>query len=320
MQNQHELVIRIGDPATDDYDVFARLLNAAQDGRATGDVIREWDTKNKIDDDVIFRYAACIDDAVIGYAIVYKPATAQKNRFTVWMTIDENHRKQGFGTTFYDFLLEKAIEHGATEIGSECMDNSPESLAFAEKRGFTIRRHLFESELDLSTFDASQWQSVVDEVKAQGIRFSSLAGEGNTEEAQYKLFELNAATAKDNPASDGTYKQTFENFQAKIVNAHWFRADGQLLAIDGERYAGLGAVGFEQDDITAYNAFTGIDRDYRGRKIAQALKVLGIQFAQEQGCTCIITDNDSENAPMLAVNTKLGYQRKPGIYLLIKQI
>ena len=73
------------------------------------------------------------------------------------------------------------------------------------------------------------------------VRF--LDGEGNTEKAQYKLFELNAATARDNPSSDGTYKQTFENFKKKIVQAHWFRSDGQLLAIDGERFVGLGAVG-----------------------------------------------------------------------------
>ena len=266
MQQQHELTIRLGDITTDDYDRFAHLLNAVRNEAISGDVIRNWDNKNKIAEDLIFRYAACIDEQVIGYGIVYYPATAQKPRFMVWLTIDEAYRGQGFGSQFYDFLADKAIEHGGTEFASDCRDNDPLSLAFAEKRGFTIRRHSFDSVLDLETFDASPFQSVIEEVKAQGIRFSSLAGEGNTEEAQFKLFELNAAAARDNPSSDGTYKQTFENFKAKIVNAHWFRADGQLLAIDGDRYVGLGAIGFEDDGITAYNAFTGINKDYRGRK------------------------------------------------------
>ena len=320
MQNQKELLIRPGDITTDDYDIFARLYNAVSTMQISGDIIRDWDKTNRLADDMILRYAACLDDTVIGYGIVYHPATAQKPRMTVWVTIDEAYRNQGFGAQFYDFVANKAIEQGATEFASDCSDDDPISLAFAEKRGFAIRRQSFESILDLETFDPAPLLPLVEEVKAQGIRFSSLAGEGNTEEAQYKLFELNAATARDNPSSDGTYKQTFENFQAKIVNAHWFRADGQLLAIDGERYVGLGAIGFEDDGISAYNAFTGIDKDYRGRKIAQALKVLGAQFAKEEGRNRIITDNDSQNAPMLAVNEKLGYQRVPGQYWLIKTV
>jgi RimJ/RimL family protein N-acetyltransferase len=109
------------------------------------------------------------------------------------------------------------------------------------------------------------------------------------------------------------------NFEAKVLQAHWFRADGQILAVDGERYVGLGAVGFEPDGITAFNAFTGVDKAYRGRGIAQALKILAAQYAQTNGARVIVTSNDSENAPMLAVNDKLGYVRQPGPYWLVKQ-
>jgi hypothetical protein len=31
------------------------------------------------------------------------------------------------------------------------------------------------------------------------------------------------------------------------------------------------------------------------------------------------TSNDSENAPMLAVNDRLGYSRLPGVYALVKR-
>lgn len=320
MQQQNELIIRPGDITTDDYDIFASLLNAVNMTSISGDIIRGWDKNNKLEDDLNLRYAACVDDSVIGYGIVYYPAILEKPRLTVWLTIDEAYRGQGFGSQFYDFLANKALEHGATEFSSDCSANDAISLTFAEKKGFSIRRHYFKNTLDLETFDPEPLLPVVEEVKAQGIRFSSLAEEGNTEEAQYKLFQLNATTAHDNPSSDGTYKETFENFKSKIVNAHWFRAEGQLLAIDEERYVGLGAVGIENDGITAYNAFTGVDKDYRGRKIAQALKVLGAQLAKEWGMTKIVTDNDSQNAPMLAVNRKLGYQRTPGMYLLIKTI
>lgn len=313
-----ELTIRLGDINTDDYDHFARLLNAVQREIVDGDTLRNWDRNNKAEEDIHFRYAACLDETIVGYGTLFLMATAQKPSFIIWLTIAEEYRQHGYGAKFYDFLAEQAIEHGATEFSSKCQDDDEVSLSFAEKRGFSIRRHIYESILDLDTFDPTQWSSLIDEVKAQGIRFSSLTQEGNTDEALYKLFELNATTAGDNPTSDGTYKQTFENFKSKIASAYWFRPDGQLLAIDGEQYVGLGAIGFEDDGITTRNAFTGVDRDYRGRKIAQALKVIGAKFAQEQGAKRLVTTNDSLNEPMLAVNGKLGYQRTKGIYLLLK--
>jgi GNAT superfamily N-acetyltransferase len=67
----------------------------------------------------------------------------------------------------------------------------------------------------------------------------------------------------------------------------------------------------------AYNATTGVIRAYRGRKIAQALKALAACYARQHGAREIGTDNDSLNAPMLAVNRKLGYQPQSGKYLLV---
>lgn len=319
MQDHKELIIRRGDPTNKDYEDFARLINATMSRPITGDTMRQQDN-NKLSEDILQRYAACINDNVIGYGVLYRAATAQKPTINAWLTIEQAYRKQGLGTKLYQFLSEKASAYDVTQIASYCSDEDVNSFAFAQKRGFDIRRHIYESILDLTTFDVTQWLDIVEEVRSQGIRFSSLAQEGNTQAALFKLYQLNAETAQDNPTYDGTYKQTFENFKAKIANAHWFRADGQWLAIDGDRYIGLGAIGFEEDGITASNAFTGVDREYRGRKIALALKVVGAKFAQEQGATRLITTNDSANAPMLAINQKLGYQRTVGEYLLRKSM
>ena len=53
---------------------------------------------------------------------------------------------------------------------------------------------------------------------------------------------------------------------------------------------------------------------WRGRGIALALKLLAIRAARRYGARYLRTNNDSENAPMLAVNRKLGYQPAPGYY------
>ncbi len=45
-----------------------------------------------------------------------------------------------------------------------------------------------------------------------------------------------------------------------------------------------------------------------------------IRYAQAQGAHTIRTNNDSLNAPMLAINEKLGYGPQPGKYLLTRQM
>ena len=65
---------------------------------------------------------------------------------------------------------------------------------------------------------------------------------------------------------------------------------------------------------------TGVDRQFRGRNLALALKLLSIQYAKRHSILYLETSNDSANAPMLAINAKLGYQRQYGVYTLIKSL
>jgi GNAT superfamily N-acetyltransferase len=311
-----ELCIRRA--SSKEYDRLAVLLNAVDDSGITGDSLRDWDTRLTAED-IHRRYVASLAGAVIGYGVVYKPASAQNSRFLVWVTVDAAHRGQGHGARFYDELARIARNLGATSFSSECRDDDPIALAFAERRGFVIRRHLFQSELYLSNIDLAPLLPLVEQVRAQGIHFTSLAHEGETDEALYKLYVLNTQTSLDNPSDDGTYRQTFEQFQQSVVKACWFRPGGQILAVDGDRYVGLAAIGISDDGANAFNAYTGVDAEYRGRKIAQALKVLGVQFAINAGAQRLRTSNDSENAPMLAVNDRLGYRRLAGVYALVKR-
>lgn len=310
--------LHIRSARSNEYDRLADLMNAVENSGVTADAMRDWDAR-LTSEDIHRRYAATLDRVVIGYGVVFKAASAQIPRFLVWLTVDAAHRRQGYGARFYDVLARIARDCGATEFNSECRDDDPEGLGFARRRGFDIKNHLFQSELDLSTFDLGAFLPVVEQVKAQGIRFTSLAGEGQTDEALHKLYVLNTQTSLDNPSHDTTYHQTFDQFREYVVKARWFRAAGQILAVDGDRYVGLAAVGLSADGMTAFNAFTGVDADYRGRKIAQALKVLAVQFAMGEGVGHLRTHNDSTNAAMLAVNDRLGYRRLSGVYQLIRR-
>jgi RimJ/RimL family protein N-acetyltransferase len=60
-----------------------------------------------------------------------------------------------------------------------------------------------------------------------------------------------------------------------------------------------------------YQGITGPRREYRGRGLARALKLRTIEYARAQGKREIRTWNDTLNAPMLAINVKLGFVRQP---------
>ena len=102
-----------------------------------------------------------------------------------------------------------------------------------------------------------------------------------------------------------------------MIQAPWFRREGQLLALDGDQWVGMAAVSVFPEFGTAYNLHTGVLPAYRRRKIATSLKVLAIRYARQNGMHTLLTDNNLRNAPILAINRKLGYKPQPGTYTLI---
>ncbi|MGE5676076.1 MAG: GNAT family N-acetyltransferase, partial [Mycobacterium leprae] len=110
----------------------------------------------------------------------------------------------------------------------------------------------------------------------------------------------------------------FEDWYNFVSGADWFRPEACLYAMDGDRMVGMAAMSLRKDGDTPYlyHNMTGVLQEYRGRGIALALKVLGLQVARKLGAVYLKTDNDERNAPMLAINRKMGFRPLPGTYFL----
>jgi GNAT superfamily N-acetyltransferase len=232
--------------------------------------------------------------------------------FDVQVLVHPAWRQQGVGGLLSQDALQFSQTQGATRLQGRVRDNCEPCLRFAQRQGFLIERHLFESTLDLATFDERPFVGHIEAVEATGIRFFTLADLGNKEEAQWRLYTLNDRVDRDTPGYQGWL--SFEEFQTQVCGASWYRAEGQIVAAEGEAWIGMAAVGFFESTQSMYNMMTGVDRPYRGRGIALALKLLTIRYARAYHARYLRTHNDSENAPMLAINRKLGYQPKPGLY------
>jgi GNAT superfamily N-acetyltransferase len=311
------ITLRILDPQTD-YERVAEIINVYEPEPVTAERMAEWDARDF--DGQIRRRTVAVDASghIVGYGAVMHTPWMKAGNFQLQALVDPAYLKQGIGTRLHADNLEIARQNGATSLMAWVFEDQTAGVRFAEKHNFTVERHIFESTVDLKTFDESRFSGVIEAVEASGIRLFSLADAGNTVEALHKLWDVNYRTYLDDPASSGEFPN-FEEFQ-KVTSENWFRPDGQLLAADGDIYIGLSAVGYFKDSNSAYNMMTGLLPAYRGRKIAQALKLLSIRAALRWGADYIRTNNDSQNAPMLAINRKLGYVAQPGGYRMVKSL
>ena len=282
------------------------------------DQVRSWFQYNPPERISLRLVAVDENETVAGYSVIVHDVWTPAQHFYVWLGVDPADRCQGTGSALWEASLDFLQGQGATRLASEVLDHDPVGLAFAKRRGFSIDRHLFDSSLDLAVFDESPFLPAITALEAGGLRFCSLADFPDTLERRRKFYELNFATVVDIPGEDWDYTAYPEFFEKRILGAPWFRPENQLLAVDGDTWVGLAAVMLTPETHSAYNATTGVIRAYRRRKIAQALKVMAARYARQHGAIQIRTDNDSRNAPILAINGKMGYQPQPGKYGLVR--
>ncbi len=302
-----------------DLPAIASILNDYEPKPVNTDQVRSWFEYNP--SERIHRRLVAVNENgdVTGYCCLVHEPSAPAGQFYVWIGVKPDHRCHGIGSALWKVSSAFLQEQGATRLVSEILDYDPPSLHFAQQRGFTIDRHLFHSFLDLSAFDETPYLPGLAALEADGIRFGSLADFPDTPETRHMLYDLNVTNVYDVPGVTNP-PWNFTGFEQFIFGAPWFRREGQLLALDGDTWVGLAAVSLNTEAGSAYNEHTGVLRAYRGRKIAQGLKVLAVRYARAHGALKLLTDNDSLNEPILAINQKMGYQPQPGRYSLVSSL
>lgn len=285
----------------------------------TVESLSEQEVKRPTDEITIRHVAVDSDGQIVGVGEAFHRANHRPGAFWVMVHVALTCRRQGVGTALYNEVEAFARQQNASLLRIKLEENKTDGLRFANHLGFCIVQHEFRSMLDIAAFDASRFADVIEAVQAQGIRFFTFAETDGGADAQRKLYDLNITTAGDNPSNDQSDVWPYEDFVRDVFGAGWFRPDGQIFAADGDAWIGMAAVG-EVSPGKMHNMMTGVLREYRGRHIAFALKLLAIEFCRRRNAHSLETGNDSTNAPMLAINRKLGYRPEPGKYRLEKSL
>lgn len=297
-----------------DLPAIVRIVNPYESNPLTVDQVRSFFEYNPPGRIQLRLVAVDENDAVMAYGGAVHETAAPAGHFITWVIVDPIHRRRGIGSALWQALLEALRAQGVVRLEADVRDDDTLSLGFAERRGFTIDRHLFHSILDLTAFDESPYLPGIAALEAGGIRFCSLADFPDTPETRRQLYDLNY---QYDPEILSVIP-AFADFEHFLFPAPWFRREGQLLAVEGDTWVGLAAISLKPETQSSYNENTVVQPAYRGRKIAQALKVLATRYARQHGAQALETDNNSINVPILTINQKMGYQPQPGKYWLVR--
>lgn len=297
-----------------DYPRITELLNTAYAKPITAEEVEHEDVG--MPEGSILRHFVAVDETgrPVGFAKAHRYPNTKPGKFYAYVVVDPAVRRSGIGSALLAHIEQVATAAGGNYFLGDVRDDDATSRAFVEKRGYALQRHGYYSSLDLTKWDGARFAGVIDQVKASGIQLFTL---DQRPDAEPKLYEMMSRTMVDIPGYEGTSFMSWETWQNFLIGPGGH--ERVLIAADGDRFVGVTML-HPAEDGTLYTPHTSVDRAYRGRQIALALKLASIEIALAEGAKLLTTGNDSLNVGMLKVNQKLGYIPEAGSYDMAKYL
>jgi GNAT superfamily N-acetyltransferase len=264
------------------------------------------------------RWLASISGLPVGYAEVYRPAGSyNEHKWSLEIGVDTGYRAQGIGSRLHDAAWEYLTTQGVVSTVTTAHEDDEHSIAFAAKRGFVEVQRDFESLLDVNSCDPELLDSMIarvpDEVKL--VPIASI----DSPVFRAQLHELFEEVRKDVPRLDPPVRLDFELFEEVSLGDPAFLCEASHVALVEGQPVGLSCL-FQSAHPGRLDTWTtGVLREHRGKGIAFGLKAKTIKWAQRNGYQTARTDNNSLNATMLAINTRLGFRRSAAILTMRKE-
>jgi len=302
--------LNIRDATPEDYPALARLMRFTHAIPTTEQMLVEVEEKRNKEHPLL-RKVVEKDGEIIAYCKSQRWEIPDPVRYIMAIAVEPEHRRQGLGAKLYDMTVEHALSSGAKELWLQTVEEDEVGEGFAKRRGYSHCFYLQDLTLNLEKVDLSPFEDSVKAAEASGLRFASYADFEDNDENCRKLYALHQAVERDVPVFGNDAFLTYEEWVKRVKGGKYFEAGGQIFAMDGDKWVGIGAVGPYQQGAY-FNLITGVLRDYRNRKLGMALKVISTRYAMSKGAKMMRTQNHGTNAPMRAINKKLGYEGLAG--------
>ena len=280
-----DLTVRVAVP--DDAAAIARMRAAAVPylvGTAAGMRSRLTDRETS------GRWVALVDGEPAGFALSRQP---HEGASLVTVLVEPGHVRRGVGSALLRVAEETVLADGGTRINA--VADGPPGRDFAIANGYAVgREHRF-SGADLA--EAPEPPPV-----PLGVELRPLAAVDPR-----AIWLLQERVSPDDP-SGLAISQPYETWYEEDWAFPDHAADLGVAALEGGEPTAFTHVFADRERGAIWSAMTGVLPAHRGRGLAHLVKAYALRAARDAGMTRAYTANDSANAPMLAVNDKLGYR------------
>jgi GNAT superfamily N-acetyltransferase len=228
------------------------------------------------------------------------------------VSVHPERRRHGLGAALYATAEAHLIREGAVRL--EATADDPAGRPFLEARGFRHTHTQTNSALDPATVDVGAISRLA---AGAGVDLAPLA---TVRDRPRAVFELHTETLADAPADTPLDAVDYDEWFRNEWTYPDISDEGSFVALDGERPVAVTFLVVDPVGATAATAFTGTARSHRGRGLARLVKLASIDWAAVHGIERMLTGNDATNAPMLAVNRRLGYRPVSEHYSYVKEL
>lgn len=265
-----------------------------------------------------------VEDAgeVVAYGRVCEIAPNPRGAYQGEVIVLPEHHRRGIGRD-----VVARLEGFASDGGAKCVlflvhERFPGSMEAAKRFGYAPRTLYYQSFIDPQCFDRNRFASLESKVLEKGYEIRSLAELPQGEGLDKAYFEAVHASDADTPFMDYFGWPEYEDYKRMVMNVQWFDRNGVFVGLKDGEIVGVSTVNKGSGDFNGemFIDYTGVVREHRGNGLATAMKVRALEYAKAIGGTMVRTENNTENPVMRAVNKKLGFEERPGMWMVVKEL
>lgn len=243
-------------------------------------------------------------------------------KFMIWIGVRPENQRCGIGSMLFETIMHGLRPFDPLALRATATEDFLHSKRFLEKRGFQEVIRDIRSELNVQSFNLSRFTEMENRFQGLGIEIKTLPELEDDPDRNQKLYDLDWEISLSVPGdlAAGIGRRGLDQYVEYAINGPYVLPEAFFVAVKGDETIGLSHVLSLEKGVSLYQGLTGVKPPYRRLGIGLAMKVRGIAYAKATGHKTIRAENDAKNIPMLAMNERLGYIRKPDLITYEKQL